>query len=703
MWSQALRYWNGKSMSIRLPGPGKVADDLRFGGTPCARDRSRGLLLVGALMWVHPAAAQAPGGHEAHHPGQAAGAAGAAQPGAAPDTATGSSSAIPASRSSAMGIPPASRVPPANDVTPPPIAPALPRSSGMGDMMSGMMEGMTGGSGAGTTPLYPSLMTLPALTPEKRVEIERLSKQEIDAGTAQLAASHEALGRALQSSDTLTAERSVAAMDEALSRIQAGIAATRVVSEGKAPRNLALDWFRRELNLATPVAPDGRGRHEPGLSPLHLFAMGLLVAFAGAMVLMYFFKMRRARALFGRLRLEPDPPQSAAPPLPVDAHRRGGASSSPGDSHADTGSTGEVPTVNVQPIAGSPPAPVTGNWRGRLRVVAAFDETRNVKTLRLANPDGTSLPFVFVPGQFLNVAFDVGGGRMNRSYSISSSPNERGYAELTVKREERGAVSRHIHDAVHVGATIEASGPVGRFTFSGTEADSIVLISGGVGITPMMSIARYLSEKRWPGDIHFVHACRAQGDLIFADALRELERHNPRLHLSVTMSAPTPGWTGARGRIGKELLTAIPDIASRRIHLCGPPAMMDSTRALLAEIGVPSDHLKTEAFGAVRPVPGAPGESVKATAPATGPLVMFSRNARKARVRAGQTILELSEDLGIGIQNSCRVGTCGVCKVRLTSGEVEMAVEDALDPGDKANGIILACQAKPRTEVTVEA
>ena len=131
--------------------------------------------------------------------------------------------------------------------------------------------------------------------------------------------------------------------------------------------------------------------------------------------------------------------------------------------------------------------------------------------------------------------------------------------------------------------------------------------------------------------------------------------------------------------------------------------MMDAIKLLLTEIGVSPENLKTEAFGAVKPALGAPGTSAKPATPATGPLVTFSKNHKSAKIRSDQTILELSEELAIGIQNSCRVGTCGLCKVKMTSGEVEMAVQDSLDDDDKAGGIILACQAKAKTEVTVEA
>ena len=130
---------------------------------------------------------------------------------------------------------------------------------------------------------------------------------------------------------------------------------------------------------------------------------------------------------------------------------------------------------------------------------------------------------------------------------------------------------------------------------------------------------------------------------------------------------------------------------------------METTKAILVELGVAPDRLKTEIFGATKPTPAAAGTTVKPTAPATGPLVTFSNNNKSTKIHIDQTVLELSEELGIGIENSCRVGTCGVCRVKMTSGEVSMEVEDSLTPEDKANSIILACQAKPKSDIAVEA
>jgi len=606
-------------------------------------------LLVGLLLLSDRLLAQTPEEHSAHHPA-------AAGSGAMPTT--------------------------------PGAAPAMPGAGGRGGMMDGMGEMMKGMMGAPPPKeLYPTLMALPELTPKQRQQVEQQANERMHSGTMLMGQALDSLNAGTQSGDYAAMHEAMTRLREGAAQLESGIAARRALAEGHEPRAVALAWFKQEMSLASPIV--GEDLHGArGLSPLHLFTMALLVVFAAAMLAMYFFKMRRATALFGRIEPGPgSPPPGSSPPL--------------------SGGSGPSASTVVpvgRELARAPTAPMSAKWIGRLRVEGIVSETPSVLTFRLRAPGGGALPFTFKPGQFLNVAFCIGGARMNRSYSISSSPNERDYVDLTVKREERGAVSRHIVDLLNVGDQIEAGGPVGKFTFTGTEADSVVLIGAGVGITPMMSIARYLTEQAWPGDIFFIYGCRSPADQIFGKAIAGLVRKNPKLHVVITMSQPTPDWNGARGRITKEfLLQAVPNLASRRVQLCGPPTMMDAIKSLLTEIGVSPENLKTEAFGAVKPPPVAPGTSAKPTAAPTGPLVTFSTNNKSAKIQPDQTVLELSEDLGIGIQFSCRVGTCGLCKVKMTAGEVDMAVDDALDDDDKANGLILACQAKPKAEVTVEA
>ena len=602
----------------------------------------------------------------------------------------------------------------------------------MGGGMEGMMDGMMKKMGVPPPKdLYPSLMSLPELTPEQREQLRSQAQERMRSGVALLSEGLERLAKATEAEDYAAMQEATGQVREALARFESGVAAQRALAEGKPPRQVAMQWFKSEMNLQSPQGVETRGSF--GLTALHRFAMVLLIAFALAMLALYYFKMRRAAALFGRLDSDSksSPPGSASPtkeggepPPPAGGDDPpGGNDPPPGNKEPPTGgkaatkseskelqpqarSQEKPPPGDKEALAGgkSEPPPLTAKWRGRLGIESITRETPYIKTFRLKVPGGGPLPFTFLPGQFLNVPLSIGGTKMNRSYSISSSPQQRDYVELSVKREDRGAVSRHIVDLWKVGETIEAYGPVGKFTFVGTEAESVVLISAGIGITPMMSIARYLSENAWPGEIFFIYTCRNPADFIFEKELVALATRNPKLHVVVSMTRPSQDWKGPRGHITKELLAqSVPDIARRRVHICGPLTMMEAIKALLRELGVAGDQVKAEAFGAVKPPLADPGAPVKPKVAATGPRVTFSINNKIANIRADQTILELSEELAIGIENSCRVGTCGICKVKMTAGEADQAVQDALDDDEKKNGIVLACQAKPKTAVTVEA
>ncbi len=371
-------------------------------------------------------------------------------------------------------------------------------------------------------------------------------------------------------------------------------------------------------------------------------------------------------------------------------------------------------TAEILPVSSVTPKPRF--WSGQLKVARIFEETADVRTFRLVQPGSTRLPFDFVPGQYLNLSLLIDGKRVNRSYTIASSPTRVGYCELTVKREEHGVSSRHLHDTVREGTILDVSAPAGRFTFTGGDAESIVLIAGGVGITPLMSKIRYLTDLGWPGEIHLIFAVKSAVDIIFRDELRYLQGRFPNLHVTVTVTRDDgTGWQGERGRITAELMNrAIPEIGSKRIHVCGPDEMMDSVKGMLRELGVSADRIHVESFiRTARPrisettltadeadatVLGENGNG--AAGPAS---VTFSRARKSRAVSAHQTILEVSEELGVDIPYDCRAGICGQCKTRLITGHVVMEVEDALDPVDRAGNVILSCQARCLDQVVVEA
>ena len=347
--------------------------------------------------------------------------------------------------------------------------------------------------------------------------------------------------------------------------------------------------------------------------------------------------------------------------------------------------------------------PATGKirWRGKLTLTEVESATHNVKTFRFKPADGRQVPFDYLPGQFLTLHIVPNGVPTKRSYTIAATPTWRDRIEITVKREDHGLVSRWLHDELRPGDEVEIEAPNGTFVFSGTEAESIVLIGAGVGITPMMSVVRYLTDTRWSGKIYLILGFRAPRDFIFREELAAQQARNPNLSVAVTMSNPgSEPWSGPMGHIDAALLaSAVEDIHSRRAHICGPPSMMEATKATLLMLGVPIAQIKTEAFGTLKRDPRSKGA---ASVEAAGK-VFFQTSDMTAFVPVDATILDAADEAGVFIDNACRSGTCGSCRVKLVSGSVRMAVEDALTEQDKADGYILACQAKISSDVKVEA
>jgi len=163
----------------------------------------------------------------------------------------------------------------------------------------------------------------------------------------------------------------------------------------------------------------------------------------------------------------------------------------------------------------------------------------------------------------------------------------------------------------------------------------------------------------------------------------------------------------------------VPQLATRPVHFCGPEEMNQSLRQMLSEMGVPEDQIKFESFSrpAQAEVPaGAVATESSAAASTNGPpadeqiaaagetvSVVFARSGKSAAVAAGKTVLDVAEEEGVNIDYDCRAGICGTCKVKLLSGRVRQTAEDALTAADRANRLILSCQAHCLDEVTVEA
>ena len=345
------------------------------------------------------------------------------------------------------------------------------------------------------------------------------------------------------------------------------------------------------------------------------------------------------------------------------------------------------------------------SWTGPLRVARIFQETPNVKTFRFVPVDGGPLPFQHEPGQYLILSLKVDGQPVRRSYTMASPPSRGHFVEITVKREENGLASRHLHDGVREGDAVAVTAPAGRFVFGGGESESIAMIAGGVGITPLMAKIRYLTDCGWPGRIHLLVSARTESELIFRRELDELQRRHANLNVTTTLTRePSTNWPGLRGRITANLLRELlSPLANARIHLCGPTEMTEPLIVLLKADGVAEDRIQHESFAS--PSRGPTVESAPAfdAATAAGATLKFARNGREVQNLGGRTVLEVAEANGIAIPYDCRAAVCGQCKTRVLSGDVTMDADDALDANDRSNGVVLACQARCRNRVVIDA
>lgn len=266
----------------------------------------------------------------------------------------------------------------------------------------------------------------------------------------------------------------------------------------------------------------------------------------------------------------------------------------------------DPPASAYMPLVGATPE-TCARWSGAelaVRVQRIIVETPEVKTLVLV-PETPTL-FAYLPGQSVQVHIAVDGQKLQRRFTLSSSPTRPYALAITVRRsggsEARaaGIASVWLHDRVAQGDTLVISSPHGDFSCARQPYPRLLLASAGIGITPMLSMLRWLTDTASEADVVLLHCARTSADLIARRELELLAMANPRLRLVLVTSRPETGaaWIGLSGRLGDELLTlAVPDVTRRRVFCCAPEPFRKALRALLAKRSFPMDNLIEESFG----------------------------------------------------------------------------------------------------------
>jgi len=382
----------------------------------------------------------------------------------------------------------------------------------------------------------------------------------------------------------------------------------------------------------------------------------------------------------------------------------------------------------------SVPATVEGTVAPTVRADAAWSGWRDLRVIRreyedpaqtqcsfyLAPVDGSPLPD-FKPGQFLTFSLDVAAGSpgaaadqrtITRCYSLSDRPDPAHY-RVTIKRVpapadhpefEPGLSSNHFHDHVQVGDVLRVKAPSGHFFIDPDASVPAVLIGGGIGVTPMMSMLRWCLADQPQRSLHFFYGLRNSREHAYKAQLEALAADHPALRFHIVYSRPGPEDGVGRdfqhqGHVDVDLLRHTLPHGRHQFYVCGPPAMMQALVPAMAEWGVPLADLHFEAFGpASVKLPGA------APAPAvavTEVEVQFRRSGRTL-TWDGQdaSLLDFAERHGVAVESGCRSGGCGSCETRVVDGSVQY--EHAPDH-DVAAGHCLLCVGRPATPLVLEA
>ena len=380
------------------------------------------------------------------------------------------------------------------------------------------------------------------------------------------------------------------------------------------------------------------------------------------------------------------------------------------------------------PVAAPPDAAKTvrpdaawAGWREFRVAQRKFEDAAQSQCSFYLRPvDGQPLP-AFKPGQFLTFSLDVanssaGNGvatrAITRCYSLSDRPDPTHY-RVTIKRVPApadhpewapGLSSNHFHDHVQQGDVLRVKAPSGHFFIDPDPAVPVVLVGGGIGITPMMSMLRWCVAEQPQRTLHLYYGLRNSGEHAFKQVIEEIAASHPSLRLNIVYSRPAGTDVQGRdhqheGRVDVELLRRTLPHGRHQFYVCGPPAMMQALVPALAEWGVPVADIHYEAFGpaSVR-LPGAP----EVSAPAADAFeVKFLRSGRTLSWDGRDaSLLDFAERHGIEVESGCRSGGCGSCETRLAEGSVRY--EYAPDH-DVAPGHCLLCVGRPSSNLVLEA
>jgi ferredoxin-NADP reductase len=338
-------------------------------------------------------------------------------------------------------------------------------------------------------------------------------------------------------------------------------------------------------------------------------------------------------------------------------------------------------------------------WSGgadHLRCLSVTTEAPGVKTFRFAPESGAHLRFH--AGQFVSIGLPLPSGTVWRCFTIASSPCQADAIDLTIKTQASEATvnasaTAWMHAHLQAGMSLAAKPPAGPFCLMHPPEVPLLLISAGSGATPMVSIARFLRDIGDRTPVHYVHLGRSDDTLLFR---AEIEA------IAAELGTWKVDWltTGSGRPTAGTFAGLTPDLATREVFCCGPVGFMAAVEEAHTNAGGPAARFRKEAFVAI-PIPELAPASFGDKG-ATRFTLRFQPSGRETAAGPEETVLAAAGRLGIAIPYACGDGICGTCRIRKTSGEVEMHHQGGIEAEEIADGEILACCSYPRSHLVLE-
>ncbi|MGR9012088.1 MAG: 2Fe-2S iron-sulfur cluster-binding protein [Gammaproteobacteria bacterium] len=338
------------------------------------------------------------------------------------------------------------------------------------------------------------------------------------------------------------------------------------------------------------------------------------------------------------------------------------------------------------------------NWSGykAFTVSKKITESDEVVSFYLTPADGKPLPD-FRPGQYITLQVQPPrqAKPVMRCYSLSDSYSPDFY-RISVKKEAQGLVSNYLHQQINEGDAIETRAPQGKFYLDMDSTHPVVLIAGGIGITPLLTMLKTVAEHNDQREVHLFYSVRQGSQIVMKDYLTGLAENRPQFHLHLCYSRPAPEDNDSHhsGRITLELLRSTLPSSNYHFYLCGAQAMMQDLSRDLKAWAVPEQDIHFESFGS--------GAVAKKTAKSNSEKhSVFFRKSNKLLpwTADDSTLLEMAEDHRIPVEYACRSGQCGMCKAKIDQGEVEYLTEPTAEIED---GSCLTCISIPKGELVVD-